>query len=134
MPMLLCHCRIRRSRLAGNPPDGPPPKARAFRKVETMPLFVIEIGGEPILVFPEDTLALAQEEADTGNVTEALQEFERNGAPVWDGEAKLTVRAANADETAHYDAGFAEAMEDGEVSDEDRDEFAVFLIETDDGE
>ena len=99
-----------------------------------MPLFVIEIGDEPILVFPEDTLALAQEEADTGNVTEALQEFERDGAPVWDGKAKLTVREASAEETAHYDAGFAEAMEDGEVSDEERDEFAVFLIETDDAE
>ncbi len=99
-----------------------------------MPLFVIEISGEPILVFPEDTLALAQEEAATGNVTEALQEFERNGAPVWDGEVKLMVREASADEAAHYDAGFAEAMQDGEVSDEDRDEFAVFLIETDDAE
>ena len=99
-----------------------------------MPLFVIEISGEPVLVFPEDTMALAQEEADTGNVTEALLEFERDGAPVWDGEAPLTVREANADEAAHYDAGFAEALKDGEVSDEDRDEFAVFLIETDDAE
>lgn len=99
-----------------------------------MPLYVIEIGGEPILVFPEQTLALAQEEAATGNVTEALQEFERNGEPVWDGEIPLAVRDANAEEIAHYEAGFSEASEDGEISDEEREEFAVFLIETDDAE
>jgi hypothetical protein len=99
-----------------------------------MPLYVIEIAGEPILVFPEETLALAQEEAATGNVTEALQEFERDGKPVWDGEAPLIVREANEEETGHYETGFAEATEDGEISDEDRDEFAVFLIETDDEE
>ena len=99
-----------------------------------MPLYVIEIKGEPILVFPEENLALAQDEAATGNVTEALQEFERDGAPIWDGEAPLTVRDASPEEITHYDAGFAEAMEDGEISDEERDEFAVFLIETDDAE
>lgn len=99
-----------------------------------MPLYVIEIGGEPILVFPEQTLALAEEEAATGNVTEALQEFERDGEPVWDGEAPLTVRDASEAEMAQYEAGFAEASEDGEVSEEDRGEFAVFLIETDDTE
>jgi hypothetical protein len=97
-----------------------------------MPLYVIEIAGEPILVFPEETLALAQEEAATGNVTEALQEFERDGNPVWDGEAKLEVREANQEEIGHYEQGFAEASAEGEIADEDRDEFAVFLIETDD--
>ncbi|MCQ8277424.1 hypothetical protein NFI95_03030 [Acetobacteraceae bacterium KSS8] len=99
-----------------------------------MPLFVIEIEGEPILVFPEETLALAQEEAATGNVTEALQEFERDGEPVWDGEAGLTVREATEAEAQHYEQGFAEASADGEISEEDRDEFAVFLIETDEDE
>ncbi len=99
-----------------------------------MPLYGIEIGEEPILVFPEQTLALAQEEAATGNVTEALQEFERDGKPVWDGEVPLSVRDASPEEIAHYEAGFAEASEDGEISDEEREEFAVFLIETDDAE
>lgn len=99
-----------------------------------MPLYVIEIAGEPIVVFPEADLALAKQEAATGNVTEALQEFERDGHPVWDGEASLTVRDADADESALFEAGLAEAIEDGDITAEERDEFAVFLIETDDSE
>ncbi|WP_419728812.1 hypothetical protein [Lichenicola sp.] len=97
-----------------------------------MKLFVIEIEGEPIVVFPEDDLSLAQEEAATGNVTEALQEFQRDGKPVWNGEGKLAVREADADETALYNAGLAEALEDGDITEDETDEFAVFLIETDD--
>ncbi len=97
-----------------------------------MPLYVIEIDGEPILVFPEENIELAREEAATGNVTEALQEFERDGDPVWNGEDTLTVREANAEEIGHYEQGFAEASADGEITEADRDEFAVFLIETDD--
>ncbi|MBE7209794.1 MAG: hypothetical protein INR65_02145 [Gluconacetobacter diazotrophicus] len=99
-----------------------------------MPLFVIEIGGEPVLVFPEDSMELAREEAATGNVTEALGEFERGGAPVWDGKEPLTVREAGPDEEAHFEAGFAEAVEDGDINEDERDEFAVFLIDTDDTE
>ncbi|MBE7213278.1 MAG: hypothetical protein INR65_19870 [Gluconacetobacter diazotrophicus] len=99
-----------------------------------MPLYTIEIGGEPMLVFPEDSIELAREEAATGNVTEALGEFERGGEPVWDGETPLEVRDATPEEAAHFEAGFAEAMEDGDINEDERDEFAVFLIETDDTE
>lgn len=99
-----------------------------------MPLFVIEVEGEPIVVFPEDDLSLAKEEASTGNVTEALQEFQRDGKPVWSGESPLNVRDANPDETALYNAGLAEALEEGDITEDETDEFAVFLIETDDME
>lgn len=96
-----------------------------------MPLYVIEIAGESIVVFPEADLAAAKEEAATGNVTEALQEFERGGKPVWDGTAALTVRDADEDEVGLFEAGLAEAIEDGDITAEERNEFAVFLIETD---
>ena len=99
-----------------------------------MPLYVIEIAGEPIVVFPEGSLALAEEEARTGNVTEALQEFARAGTPLWDGQAALAVREAGDDEVAHYQAGFDEALADGDISEDEQDEFAVFLIEIDDAE
>ena len=99
-----------------------------------MPLYTIEIGGEPVLVFPEDDIELAREEAATGNVTEALGEFERDGVPVWDGKAPLVVRDASEEEAAHFEAGFAEAVEDGDINEDERDEFAVFLIDTDDTE
>ncbi len=99
-----------------------------------MPLYVIEIGGEPIVVFPEGSLELAREEAKTGNVTEALQEFTRGGTPLWDGSAALEVHEASDEQVAHYQAGFDEALADGDISEDEQDEFAVFLIETDDAE
>ena len=99
-----------------------------------MPLYVIEIGGEPVVVFPEGSLELAREEARSGNVTEALQEFTRDGAPLWDGAAALDVREAADAEVEHYQAGFNEALADGDISEDEQDEFAVFLIETDDAE
>ena len=106
----------------------------AFESAIPMPLYVIEISGEPIVVFPEGSLELAQKEARSGNVTEALQEFTRDGTPLWDGEASLEVREAGDDEAAHYQAGFNEALADGDISEDEQDEFAVFLIETDDAE
>ena len=99
-----------------------------------MPLYVIEIGAEPVVVFPEGSLELAREEARAGNVTEALQEFTRDGAPLWDGQTPLAVRDASDEEAAHYQAGFNEALADGDISEDEQDEFAVFLIETDDAE
>ncbi len=106
----------------------------AFESAIPMPLYVIEIGGEPIVVFPEGSLELAREEARSGNVTEALQEFTRDGTPLWDGAAVLEVREAVDEEVAHYQAGFNEALADGDISEDEQDEFAVFLIETDDAE
>ncbi len=99
-----------------------------------MPLYVIDVGAEPVVVFPEGSLELAQEEARTGNVTEALQEFTRDGTPLWDGQTPLAVRDASDEEAAHYQAGFDEALADGDISEDEQDEFAVFLIETDDAE
>jgi hypothetical protein len=95
-----------------------------------MPLFVIEIGREPVLVFPEDDLALAQTELEDGNIKESLQEFHRNGAPLWDGEAPLAVRPATPGEEVIWQEALNEALEDDELDEDEQDEFAVFLVDT----
>ncbi|MCQ8241438.1 hypothetical protein [Rhizosaccharibacter radicis] len=99
-----------------------------------MPLFVIEMAGEPLLVFPEDDLALAQEELDSGNIKESLSEFHRDGEPLWDGEASLSVRAADAAETVIWQEALAEAVENEELDEDEKDEFAVFLVDTEEEE
>jgi len=99
-----------------------------------MPLYVVEIDGRPVLAFPEESLELAEQEARDGDISEALQEFQIDGSPVWNGEAPLSIREAGADEAREFEDGFAEAVQAGEVAEDERDEFAVFLVDADEME
>jgi hypothetical protein len=97
-----------------------------------MPLFTVEVAGRPVIVFSEESRDSAQEVAQS-LIGPDLQQFESDGAPVWDGTATLAVREADAVESTRWTQGLAEAQEetDGE---QDGEDFAVFLIELDEEE
>src|ERR1700737_2415548 len=83
-------------------------------------IFTIEIGGTPTLTFEAQNLREAHELCREEWLKEDLAE----GAPLWDGKAKLRARIALPDESAL----FAEAKNDGEPSD---GLMLVYLVELD---
>ncbi|MBK1662502.1 hypothetical protein [Paracraurococcus ruber] len=97
-----------------------------------MALFTVLVGGRPVLVFAEEDQEAATELA-TSLIGPDLQEFESGGQPVWDGQAPLSVRAADAAEAARWREGLKDAQEDGTAG-EDPDDFAVFLLDLDEEE
>lgn len=94
-----------------------------------MALFTVEVAGRPVLVFSEDSRDAAEELA-TSLIGPDLQEFESGGQPLWDGEAPLSVREADAEESARWQQGFDEAQ-DQDAAGDDPEEFAVFLVDLD---
>jgi hypothetical protein len=97
-----------------------------------MPLFTIEAHGRPVLVLPaEDEIAV--EDQLSGSVGEDLTVLEyadEAGRPLWDGDPdQLVVREAQPEEADQWTAAFAKAVREGEADEEDRDSWAVFLID-----
>lgn len=97
-----------------------------------MSLFTVEVAAKPVLVFSEESREAAQELVET-MIGPDLQEFESGGTPLWDGEAPLSVREADPEESARWQQGFEEAQEQDATGD-DPEEFAVFLVELDEEE
>lgn len=96
-----------------------------------MALFTVEVEGRPILVFSEEDREAA-EDLVSSTIGPDLLDFEEDGSPVWDGEGELSVREADAAETAQWKAGFASShpLGDSETPEEEEG-YAVFLIEVD---
>lgn len=95
-------------------------------------MFTLEIGGTAIAV-TNATQEEATELFQSDEFKEDVKAMTRDGAPLWDGKAPFTVRAAKEDEVDSFD----EAMEDDDYEDEapDDDEDPidlVFLVEIDD--
>jgi hypothetical protein len=87
-------------------------------------LFTIEIGDIPTLTFEAQTLREAHELCNEQWLKDDLAEAKSDGAPLWDGKAKLRARMARHDESAL----FAEANNNGQPSD---GLMLVFLVELD---
>jgi hypothetical protein len=87
-------------------------------------VFVLSVGGKPTLAFAASThkeaWQLPKEEWLQGDLISGKS----NGTPLWDGDAKLSIRAATADETTTY----GNAAAGVEPSD---DLLLVYLIELD---
>jgi hypothetical protein len=90
-------------------------------------VFTIEIGGTPTLTFEAQNLREAHELCHEEWLKADLAEATSDGAPLWDGKAKLRARIALPDERAL----FAEATNRGQPSDE---LMLVYLVELDVGE
>jgi hypothetical protein len=90
-------------------------------------VFTIEIGGTPTLTFEAQNLREAEELCHEEWLKSDLAEAKSDGAPLWDGKAKLRARIALPDERAL----FAEATNRGQPSDE---LMLVYLVELDVGE
>ena len=65
-------------------------------------VFVLEIGGKPILAFVATTLREAMELSRESWLRDDFRVIESGGDPVWDGKAKITVRSAEPDEVSEY--------------------------------
>jgi len=87
-------------------------------------IFTIEIGDTPTLTFEAQTLREAHELCNEQWLKDDLAEAKSDGAPLWDGKAKLRVRMARSDESAL----FAEANNNGQPSD---GLMLVYLVELD---
>ena len=89
-------------------------------------IFTIEIGDTPTLTFEARTLREAHELCHEQWLKDDLAEAKSDGAPLWDGKAKLRARMARPEESAL----FAEANDNGQPSD---GLMLVYLIELDGG-
>jgi hypothetical protein len=87
-------------------------------------VFTLNVGGKPTLVFAALTHKEAWQLPKEDWLRGDLISEKSNGTPVWDGDAKLSIRAATAEETAVYGNAAAGA----EPSD---DLLLVYLIELD---
>ena len=87
-------------------------------------IFTIEIGDTPTLMFEAQSMREAQELCYEQWLKDDLAEAKSDGAPLWDGKAKLRVRMARSDESAL----FAEANNNGQPSD---GLMLVYLVELD---
>ena len=87
-------------------------------------IFTIEIGDTPTLTFEVQNLREAQELCHEQWLKDDLAEARSDGAPLWDGKAKLRARMALPDESAL----FAEAKNNGQPSD---GLMLVYLIDLD---
>jgi hypothetical protein len=76
-------------------------------------IFTIEIGDTPTLAFEAQNLREAHELCYAQWLKDDLAETKSDGAPLWDGNAKLRTRIALPDEIAL----FAEAKNNGHPSD-----------------
>ena len=90
-------------------------------------IFTIEIGDTPTLMFEAQNMREAQELCHEQWLKDDLAEAKSDGAPLWDGTAKLRARMALPDESAL----FAEAKNNGQPSD---GLMLVYLVELDGGE
>jgi|SRR5713101_6647628 len=76
-------------------------------------IFTIEIGDTPTLTFEAQNLREAHELCHEQWLKDDLAEAKSDGAPLWDGKAKLRARMARPDESAL----FAEANKNGQPAD-----------------
>ena len=88
-------------------------------------VYALEVAGRPVLTFQ----AMSHNEARTLPrerwLREDLQGAHSNGAPVWNGKAKLTIRRASPDEAKRFTDAIVGA------SDGSGDLVLVYLIELD---
>jgi hypothetical protein len=94
--------------------------AEAVEKV-----YALDVGDVPVLTFAATTFHEAQSLRGERWLRTDLTEAHSNGAPVWDGKSKLTVRRASADEATHYGSATKEA------ADGSGDLVLVYLIDLD---
>ena len=87
-------------------------------------IFTIEIGDTPTLSFEAQNLREAQQLCHEQWLKDDLAEAKSDGAPLWDGKAKLRARMALPDESAL----FTEANDNGQPSD---GLMLVYLIDLD---
>ena len=100
----------------------------AKRKSAGIPLaYVAEVNRLPVVAFVAVSMQEAQELLRENWFRDDLREAYSQGAPIWDGEAKLTVRRASEVEAAKFSSGMQSANDDASLG----DLILVYLVELD---
>jgi hypothetical protein len=86
--------------------------------------FTLLVGGRPILLFAASTFKEANELTREEWLRADLLKYQSNGQPLWDGNAKLSVRASAAGEKAALEQGLKETTADDGIA-------LVYLVELD---
>jgi hypothetical protein len=74
--------------------------------------FTLEVGGIPILSFAATSIREAQSIRREAWLQNDLRSARLKGAAIWDGKAKLSVRAAFPDETLRFSQAIERAADD----------------------
>ena len=97
------------------------PGASMQTRVEKV--YTLEIEGKPVLTFEAQNLQEAQSLTREAWLRDDLQELKSQGAALWDGKARLSVRLADSAEAGRYER-------ESKTLPQDPDEMAiVYLIE-----
>jgi hypothetical protein len=88
-------------------------------------IYTLEIGGTAILTFGAASMREAMSLRHEGWLQADLREARSQGTPLWDGEAKITIRRATADQAQRYVDGHTAA------ADGSGDLVFVYLVELD---
>ena len=94
-----------------------------------MSLFTIEAEGRPVMVVAAEDWEEAREFADSEALRADLLVLEHRGRPLWGGGRELVVREAHPGEASVWEASFARACAGGDADEEDREDWATFLVE-----
>jgi hypothetical protein len=86
--------------------------------------FTLLVGGRPILSFVASTFNEANELTREEWLRADLLKYRSNDEPLWDGTAKLSVRASDAEEKAALEQGLKETAIDDGIT-------LVYLVELD---
>ena len=87
-------------------------------------VYVLEIGGAPILAFAATSHREAQSLLREEWLRADLRDIRSGGKPIWDGAAKLGVRHAGVEEAERYAAGATGSPDDDDLQ-------LVYLVERD---
>ena len=94
-----------------------------------MGIWTLEIAGKAVVVIGD----IERDDADELIADEAFRDdllaFESEGRPLWDGEAKLTIRAAQGDEQDVWNESRLEAEDEDDFEEDEAS--VVFLVPVD---
>jgi len=88
-------------------------------------VFTLEVAGQAVLMFQALTTQEAKALPREQWIRDDLRDAYSNGAPIWDGKEKLSVRRANPDEAARFSKAITGAEDDS------GDLVLVYLVELD---
>ncbi|WP_134499665.1 hypothetical protein [Microvirga pakistanensis] len=93
-------------------------------------MFTLEIGGKPIAITDAEE-AQARDIFESDEFKQDLTAMTSEGAPLWDGQAPLTIRPATQQEVAAFEAPEFDIDDDEEDENDGDGVFVTFLVPVD---
>ena len=93
-----------------------------------MSIYVAEINGRGIAALNADQNSDAEKFVKNPAIEAELMVLENDGAPLWDGEASICVRAAFPDEQSEWRESRDQAMREEKISSDNPEIWLCFLV------